>query len=191
MALQSISPSAQEAVSFAEAKAHIRVDSSDDDTLINSLILTAQLHIEAALGLALITQSWRLVLDCWPLGDTLEMPLRPLVSVAEIRLIDGEGGSEIIDAVNYSVDVASTVPRITSRSGYWPSPGARNNGIEIDFVAGYGEAASAVPFPIRQALLMLIAHWYENREPTAIGTSAARIPDTVSALLQPYAVAKL
>ena len=188
MPLQLVSAPAIEPITLSEAKTHLRVDGATDDTLVNSLIVTSRLHIEAALSIALITQNWRLVLDCWPVGDTLNVPLRPLSAVTEVRVIDGQGVPKIIDAISYSVDLVSNVPRIISRSGYWPMPGVRTSGIEIDVAAGYGDTTVDVPQPIRQALLLLIAHWYENREPAAIATPAARIPDTVGSLLEPYRV---
>jgi uncharacterized phiE125 gp8 family phage protein len=191
MALQLLTAPAQEPVSLAEAKAHIRVTDGGEDALINSLITTSRLQIEAGLGLALITQDWRLVLDCWPLGDTLEVPLRPLASVSEIRVYDNDANASIVDPLGYTVDTASMVPRIASRSGYWPIPGARTNGIEIDFIAGYGANADTVPAPIRQAMLLLVGHWYEHRETASSATLSASIPDRVSKLLQPYVVPQL
>lgn len=191
MATALLSPPAIEPVTLAEAKAHLRVDGSDEDALIESLIVTSRLHVEAALGLALIAQSWRVVLDCWPFGDTVELPVRPLVEVTAIRVRDGNGTASEIDPLGYAVDAVSNVPRLISRSGWWPMPGARKGGIEIDFDVGFGATAEDVPKPIRQALLMLIAHWYENREPAAAGSAAARIPATVSSVLEPYRLPRL
>ena len=68
----------------------------------------------------------------------------------------------------------------------WPAPKRIANGIEIAFTAGYGEAVADVPAPIRQAVLLLVAHWYEHREPIEIGAAHTRIPHMVSELLQPY-----
>lgn len=59
---------AVEPVTLAEAKAHLRVDGTAEDTLIGSLIVTSRLHVEAAMGLALVTQSWSVFLDAWPPG---------------------------------------------------------------------------------------------------------------------------
>jgi uncharacterized phiE125 gp8 family phage protein len=73
----------------------------------------------------------------------------------------------------------------------FPLPGKAAGGIEIAFTAGYGAAASDVPAPIRQALLLLVAHWYEHRDPIEIGTDATIIPAAVSELLQPYRVRRL
>ena len=72
------------------------------------------------------------------------------------------------------------------RDPSWPKPGRTANGIEIAFVAGYGDAAADVPAPIRQAILLLVAHWHEHREPVEIGAAKPPCPSTVSELLQPY-----
>jgi uncharacterized phiE125 gp8 family phage protein len=65
------------------------------------------------------------------------------------------------------------------------------NGIEIDLTAGYGAAPEDVPGPIRQALLLLVAHWYEHRDPIEIGSQAAAIPADVSQLLNPFRAVRL
>ena len=60
------------------------------------------------------------------------------------------------------------------------------NGVKITFTAGYGDAAGDVPEPLRQALLLLVAHWYERREPVVLGETAIQVPETVQSLLLPY-----
>jgi uncharacterized phiE125 gp8 family phage protein len=190
MALVMTSAPALEPVTVAEAKAHLRVDGEAEDTLIASLILTSRLHIETAVGLALITQSWRLQLDRWPDGRDVELPLRPLQSVDEVRLIDAAGDPTIITASQYLVDVASMLPRLVRRSAL-PQPGQEARGIEIDITAGYGDAAGDVPAPLRQALLLLVAHWYEHRDPIEIGADDMAVPSVVSELLAPFKVPRL
>jgi uncharacterized phiE125 gp8 family phage protein len=73
----------------------------------------------------------------------------------------------------------------------WPQPGQAANGIEIDFTAGYGDAAADVPAPMRQALLLLVAHWYEHRCPIEVGAPDMVIPAVVSDLLAPYRVPRI
>ena len=73
----------------------------------------------------------------------------------------------------------------------WPSAAPHANGIEIAFTAGYGDAAADVPEPIRQALLLLIAHWYEHRSPLEVGPLAQPAPDMVAELLAPYRTMRL
>lgn len=186
MALILVTPPALEPVTLAEAKAHLRVDAADEDVLIQSLILTSRLQIEAALALALISQSWTLTLDCWPQRGLLEMPIGPLQSVSEIRMIAADGTPSIVDPAGYDVDHAGTPPRIARLAATSLVPGRRLGGIAIDFSAGYGSAASDVPEPIRHALLMLVAHWFENREPPRPRMLPPGIPDAVSDLLLPY-----
>jgi phage conserved hypothetical protein, phiE125 gp8 family TIGR02215 len=190
MALVMTSAPASEPVTVAEAKAHLRVDGVAEDTLIASLILTSRLHIEAALGLALVTQSWRLQLDRWPDPRDVELPLRPLQSVDEVRVVSEAGDPTIIAASQYLVDVASVPPRLVRRNGL-PQPGQVARGIEIDFTAGYGIAAADVPGPIRQALLLLVAHWYEHRDPIEVGSADMAIPSAISELLAPFKVPRL
>lgn len=180
-----------EPVTVAEAKAHLRVDGTNEDTLIGSLILTSRLHIETGLGLALITQSWRLLFDAWPDGKILELPMRPLQSVEEVRVFDGAGTPETIAPSAYLVDIAGTPSRLVRTGATWPQPGQAANGIEIDFTAGYGPGASDVPAPIRQALMLLVAHWYEHRDPIEIGSPTTVIPAVVSDLLEPYRIKRL
>jgi uncharacterized phiE125 gp8 family phage protein len=191
MALVLTSAPATEPVTVAEAKAHLRIDASDEDTLIASLILTSRLHLETALGLALITQGWRLLLDRWPLTKDLEIPLRPLVSIDAVRVYPAEGAATVIDADNYLADTDSVPPRLVRTGVIWPQPGKAANGVEIDFTAGYGAAASDVPTPLRQALLLLVAHWYENREPIAVGAPETAMPGAVSELVAPYRMQRL
>jgi uncharacterized phiE125 gp8 family phage protein len=187
MATTLLSGPTVEPVSLAEAKAHLRVDTDAEDTLIQSLIMASRLHIEAALDLALITQTWRHQLDRWPRARSLNLPLRPVQSLSAVRVFDTDDESETLESNAFILDGTSNAARlILSGSAILPVPTRAANGIEIDFVAGYGDEPSDVPQPIRQALLLLTAHWYENREPVEIGAAATIIPGTVSDLLSPY-----
>jgi uncharacterized phiE125 gp8 family phage protein len=183
---------AAEPVALTEAKAHLRVDAAAEDTLIASLIVTARLHVEAAMGLALLTQSWSWLRDAWPPGPTLELPLRPVQSIAAVRVYDEAGVAATLDPGTYLLDGAATPPRLIRQGALaWPKPGRTANGIEIAFTAGYGNAAADVPAPIRQAILLLVAHWYEHRSPFEDGAHAAPVPAMVSDLLAPYRAVRL
>lgn len=191
MALKLVSGPALEPLTVAEAKAHLRIDASDEDGLIASLITTARLQVEAALGLALNAQQWVLLADFWPLNGIVELPVRPLQSVTEIRVRDGSGSASVVDPLHYTVDGAGDTPRIASRTGYWPTPGARLAGIEIEFEAGFGAAAADVPADIRQALLLLVGHWFEHRDPADADQLTGPVPAAVSSLLARFKVARL
>jgi uncharacterized phiE125 gp8 family phage protein len=176
-----------EPITLAEAKAHLRVDTSGEDSLIQSLIMASRLHIEAALDLALITQTWRHQRDVWPPSRVLILPLRPIQSLTAVTLHDDDATSRSLDVGAFVLDGFANPARLVWRGhGAVSAAGMVANGIEIDFAAGHGDEPTDVPQPIRQALLLLVAHWYENREPVEIGATATSIPAGVSDLLMPY-----
>ena len=186
MALVMTSGPAIEPVTIADAKAHMRIDNAAEDVLIGSLILTSRLHVEAALSVAMITQMWTLVLDRWPSGDTVEIPLSPLQAVPAVRVKNASGVGVVVPPTNYLVDIASRPPRLVWNQAWRPDPGVAVNGIEIDLTAGFGIGATSVPAPLKHAILLLVAHWYEHRDPVVIGASEARIPDAVTDLIAPF-----
>ncbi len=191
MALVYRSGPAVEPVSLAEAKAHLRLETSADDALVMSLIITSRLHIEAALGLALTSQEWTLVLDAWPATGVVIIPIRPVSGLSAVRVRAADGSPVVVDPGTYVLDGAGVPPRLVSVSGAWPNPQRVAAGIEIDFTAGFGATAASVPDPIRHALKLLVAHWYEHRDPIEIGDPGTAIPAAVSDLLKPYAVVRL
>lgn len=191
MALVLTSGPALEPITVGEAKAHLRLDGSADDTLIASLILTSRLHVEAALGLALITQSWTLVLDRWPEGPSLALPIRPVQAIASVAVLAADGTPDTLSPADYILEGRGVPPRLVRTVSTWPTPGRAAAGIEIAFTAGFGAGASEVPAPIRQALLLLVAHWYEHRTPVEIGSALNALPAGVCDLLMPFKVPRL
>ena len=220
MATVQTSAPAVEPITLADAKAFLRIDTPDEDALIQSLIMTSRLHIEVALGLALIQQTWSCFFDRWPpvldtrsaplqpsgvvftipdprtrlnaSADAILLPINPIKSVDAIRVYADDGTFVSLPLNGFTIDLASRPPRIVRRfSTALPDPGRRLNGIEISITAGFGPGQGDVPGPIRQALMLLVAHWYEHRDPGEIGTVEARVPAAVSALLSTYAPVRL
>ncbi|MEL6623750.1 MAG: head-tail connector protein, partial [Pseudomonadota bacterium] len=103
-----------------------------------------------------------------------------------VMAIDDAGNASPVsaDTVTTNLDVRPATVSVC------PSP-TQAQTLTIAFRAGFGATAEDVPAPIRHALLMLIAHWFENREPVSFGQSASRIPDAVSDLLKPYRAVRL
>lgn len=171
MILKRTSAPAVEPVSLAEAKEHLRVDISDDDDLIEGYITAAREYMEGATRRAFITQTWRLSLDAWPQSDEIQIPKPPLQSICSIVYYDADGISTTWDAANYIVDTDSEPGRVALAYGqFWPGVTLRPiNAIQITYTAGYGDAASDVPQWVKQAIKLLIGHWYENRETVIVG----------------------
>ncbi len=184
MSLTLTTPPAAEPVTLAEAKAHLKVDSSADDALITSLIVAARARAEWHTGRAFVTQSWTLWLDAWPQDGLVEIPLPPLQSVTQVKTYDLDDAASVLDPSAYQLDAASAPARLKRKSE--PRTDLRAvNAVEIAFTAGYGDA-SAVPQPVKQAILQIVADLYANRGDTAEIVSAA-----AEALLAPYRIFKL
>ena len=174
-----------EPVTTAEAKTHLRVDTSDDDTYIAALITAARIYVEKAQRRALISQTWAWTLDEFPSGLTpLEPPHAPLQSVTSIAYTDADGDSQTWASSGYDVDTTSFVGRIVP--GYGESyPGTRDeiDAVTVTYVAGYGAASTDVPDTTIHAIKLMVAHWHENREPVISGTIIAPVPMTAEALI--------
>jgi uncharacterized phiE125 gp8 family phage protein len=177
-------PPATEPVTLTEAKAHLRVDFTTDDTYIGTLITAAREQVEMVARRALITQTLDLRLSAWPSGWSLALPRSPVQSVTSITYTDQDGNTGTMSSSDY---LLYTQPDpcivVLKPSKSWPSaslmPGPS---IAVRYVAGYGLAA-AVPLRYKQATLLLIAHWYENREPVVVGTIYQALPNAIDSLL--------
>ena len=175
----------EEPVTVAEAKAQARVDISTDDALITGLIVAARQLVEETTWRALVTQRWDLYLDAWPDGDTILLPRPPLRSIVTFEYTNDAGAATAVPAADYLVDAVSEPGRLRLKaSASWPSATLREiNGVHIRFEAGYG-VASAVPQRYKQAVLLLVSTWYENRETLSVsGAMPKEMPFAVRALL--------
>jgi uncharacterized phiE125 gp8 family phage protein len=177
MNLRLYSAPAAEPVSVATAKTFLRVDGSDDDALITSLIKAAREKGEELSRRAFITQTWEQTEDYWPVnsfltglrspwqllsyGYVLQVYRPPLQSVTSVKYTDPNG----VEATwtDYRVDTKSEPGKII----FTTLPGVslqKTGAITVRFVAGYGTAGTNVPERINDSILSLVAYWYENRE---------------------------
>jgi uncharacterized phiE125 gp8 family phage protein len=186
-----LSGPAVEPITLAEAKQFIRVEHNDDDDIIAALIAGARIHVETQTRRALITQSWRLTRDVWPeLGCIPVLPV-PLRTLDAARVYRSDGSTLAIDVAVFAVDKVAAPARLAFTRGAFPVPERTVAGIEVDVTCGYGNAPANVPEPLRQAIRLLVAHWYENRGLVALGHEIAVLPQTVAALIAPYRVLAL
>jgi uncharacterized phiE125 gp8 family phage protein len=186
-----LTPPAIEPLTLDEAKAYLRVAIADDDVLIGTLVAGARSHVEAATHRALITQSWRLGRDAWPKNGRIAVLPAPLRTLAAARVYDLDGNAQSIDVQAFVLDTISAPGVLSFPPWSLPLPGRDRAGIELDVSVGYGDAAADVPEPLRLAIRLLVAHWYENRGVVTPGASLAPLPANVAALIAPYRVRSL
>ncbi len=185
MALICVVEPTVEPVTVAEAKLRLRVDASEEDALIGALVATARQHLETISRprVAMCEQTWRFVSDRWPASATLELRPWPLREIVSVSYTDDAGGVHVVDPSEYLVDTVSEPGRLRMRNG-WPGGALQElNGLAIEFTAGYGVDGAAVPRGMQQSVLLLAAHWYENREPViTTGAVPKELPLTVKSL---------
>jgi uncharacterized phiE125 gp8 family phage protein len=163
-----ITPPLLEPISLNDAKEHLRVDASfqDDDSYISDLITVAREFCEKFQNRAYLSQTWEAVFDRFP-GVVFELPNPPLQSVVSIKYYDKSNTEFLFDANKYFVDTYSAKGRVClNHNVTWSDVELRPiNSVIIRFVCGYGSDATSVPSQAKHAIKLLIAHWYENREP--------------------------
>lgn len=173
-------------VTLAEGKLQCRVDIDDDDSLIMDYLRAATLRCQLAARRTFISTTYDGYFDRWPIRE-IEFPLPPLQSVTGIYYTDEDGDETEWAASNYIVDTASTPGRVRFKStGVSPTVTLQEiNAVRVRFVAGYGDNTTDVPEIYRQAVKMLLGHYYENREALLVaqGLSLSELPLSVADLL--------
>jgi len=174
-------------VSLAEAKVHLRVDSNDENDLITSLIEAATGHLDGRagiLGRPIVTQSWRLD-TLGPVGGRVMIGIADVQSVTSVKYL--VSGSELTwSSAEYRLGRAGLSSWfVEAKDGYsFPAADDQEDAFRVTFVAGFG-ASEDVPAPIKQAILLLVGHWYANREALANSTMT-ELPLAVAALTAPF-----
>lgn len=197
MALKIVTPATGSILTLQEAKDHLRVTESTEDTLILSLVQAATEHAQVVTKKQFLTATYDLCIEQWPygsgwyidpegwavLGGDLLLPRPPLQSVTWIHYVDGDGVTQTVPASTYCVDVGDEPGRIwLAYNQSWPSYRVQREPITIRFIAGYG-AHEDVPETIKSAVKLHVGWLYENRESAITGTIVAELPFSYRALL--------
>lgn len=174
-------------ISLPEAKTVLRVDYDEDDALIASLIATAVAHLDGPagiLGRCLVTQVWSQARSAVPCGSVVRLPFRGVTDVV-ITYYDSAGAEQTFAADQWQLveDARSSSVHLASGAS-WPDVATRVDAMTFTMTAGFG-AADAVPQPIRTAALLLVGHWYRNREASS-DVAEQSIPYGVVPLVAPY-----
>ena len=173
---------ATEPISVAEAKLHLRVDHSTEDTLISALITAAREECEHLLERALAPQTLELSIDEFP-DDGIKLLRPPVSSITSIIYVDGDGDEQTMDALTYYLD-NSQEPCwvIPVYGGSWPSTRAEANAVRVTYVAGY----ATCPEAIRAWMLLRVGTLYRHRE--ADSDKPATMSSFVNGLVDRYRV---
>lgn len=185
-----------EPVTTAEARKQCNVSDGVDfhDQKLLALTTAARQYVERYTNRQLITATWTLVLDRFPMPDwgtglfnPIYIPLAPLQSISSITYLDTTGATQTWDSSKYRVSADREPARIVPAYGQiYPTTRTTTDTVSIRFIAGYGSLATDVPQALRHAILLLVGHWFENRE--AVGGVGGPVEMALTSLLDSYRI---
>lgn len=154
-----------EPVTTAEVKLYARVAHSVEDSIIASWIKAARKEAEDYQHRSYIQQTYIMTYDSFP-ESCFDFPRPPLISVESIKYYDTDDVETVFASSNYFIDLNSEIGRLSLNYGIaWPTVTLRPiNAVIIDFTAGYGVDADAVPDSVKNAIYLYCTYMYENRE---------------------------
>lgn len=201
MLIQTVKP-AVEPVTPDDLYTRSRIEQSDEDLLLISLISAARRYAEHYTGRSFITQSWKLVMDGFPNSDgsygggfgingTIELDMGQVQSIDSIGYVAMDGTTQVMSPQSYVADLSGCPARITPVFGeIWPINKPQIASAWVNYTAGYGPTPEDVPEGIRDWILMRAGTIYDNREAVSILERGVRVGDLpyVDSLLDPYRV---
>lgn len=183
-----------EPITVAEALQHCRADSNNEEAWFESIIATAREWVEDHCNVTLLTTTWQMSLDAFPVRcqapaldrERIALPRCPVQSVSSITYVDEDGTTQTVSAADYSLDNASNIEASVGPvyDGEWPDTRDQRNAVVVTYVAGHTLAAN-VPQAFRHAIRLLVGHWNENREASLVGTISKEIEFSVMSLIEP------
>ncbi|MEP2103089.1 MAG: phage head-tail connector protein [Parasphingorhabdus sp.] len=184
-------PSDPYAAFLGMAKEQLRIGASNEqDVLLTGYIGAAVKYIERETNQVLLNRSLKITKDCWPENGVLTLRKRPVVSVDTVHYYASDGTRTLLGSTEYQVSIGEFQTRIVpSPEKTWPELQSRRlDAIEIDATFGYGAAIADLPEDLRHVILLLVAHWDDNRGAVAVGTISKELELSVDALLEHFLI---
>ena len=186
MILTETSPAAVNPVPLDEFAAHLRLaqgfaDDAAEDALLELYLRNATSVVEARIGKALIRRGFKLQVGAWSRDGRLVLPIGPVAAINSLRFVR-DAVTIAVSADAWSLELGSS-RQLLSGSGGGALPTIPNDHLaELIFDAGFGASWNDVPGDLRQAVMLLAAHYYENRY--GVTEPGQGIPIAVQALLE-------
>lgn len=178
-------PPTSEPLGIDAAKDHARIDSSEEDTSVAAYLAAARSHVENFTKRSLLPTVWTLKLGAFP--STICLPVGPVLTTDALAITyqDTDGVAQVLSSSLYQTSLGETGVIRPAYGETWPSTRDVLDAVSIDFTAGYA-AATSIPAPLLQAVRLLFADYFENREQTIVGVIPSELPTGVKALLLPW-----
>lgn len=183
MNLRVIEGPVKEVITLEEAKSHLRIDGDDEDSLISSYIQAAREYAEIFTGRSIAIKTYEYITNPKEKYAYLELPMPPLVEILKVSYENQKQEVILEENKDFYIlkdyDAPLLYPNIENG---WPRVLLNTfDLIKVTYKAGYSES----PMAVKQAILILVAHFYENRE-NLTTKDYKEIPFGVSSLLRPF-----
>lgn len=178
-------PSADLPVAELSAHLHLGTGFADDgsqDPVLQSYLRAALSAIESRIGKAIFQRRFLWTIFGWNDPARQGLPVAPVMAIETLKTLDASGAETFADPAKYQLMRDGARPSIAATAG--ALPGIPNGGhAELTLLAGYSPVWAQVPTDLQQAVLLMAAYYFENRQGEA---NATNLPATVLALLEPY-----
>ena len=182
-----VTPATTNPITLTEAKTHLKVDTTADDTFITNLIKSATSSAQEYTNRFFITTTIQQYGDKW--DDISNLFKSPVLSVSHIKYVDPDGTLQTLSTNVYFVDEVNKPARIGLKPNQsFPTIIDRLNAVYVEYRVGTAAGPDEVDEGIRQALLLTIGNWYQNRQAVVTGTIATELPMNAKFLLDQYKI---
>ena len=182
-----VTPATSNPLTLTEAKTHLKVDTTADDTFITNLIKSATSSAQEYTNRFFIATTIQQYGDKWE--DISNLFKSPVASVTHVKYVDPDGTLQTLSTNVYFVDDVNKPARIGLKPNQsFPEIIDRLNAIYVEYVVGIAAGPDEVDEGIRQALLLTIGNWYQNRQAVVTGTIATELPMNAKFLLDQYKI---
>ena len=176
-----------------EFKAHLRVGSGFgadtlQDAVLHGFLRAAIAAIEARTGKMLIERDFSWNLTMWRDASAQTLPVAPVRSISSVELVLRDGSREAVADDLFWLEQDQARPRVRSVGSCLPSIPAAGSVI-VNFQAGFGTVLTDIPADLRQAVMLLAAHYYEFRNESSLSDGC--MPFGVSSLIERYKILRL
>jgi len=178
-------PSAENSlIKLQDVKDHLRIKDGTEDTLIQAYLNTAIFHYEDFTGRIVNVSEFKCTLDSFPSnGKLVELMRYPVKAIQEIKFVDADGADQVLVLEDCRIDYSEPLRLAPALNKSWPVVAPVLGAITIKFECGYADVASLRP-SARQAILMMVGHFYNNRESVVVGRVTNEVPHSARMLME-------
>lgn len=178
-------------VSLEAAKRYLRILSNDFDLEVEAALDAAVQTIDldddgfGGLDFPLMRQTWAMELSGFP--GVIALPFQRVSEIVSISYFPADGETQTLAPELYHLvkNVRREWRVVLANGGAWPSVAIRPDAVRVEFRAGF-ETPADIPADLKQAILFLLGHYYENRSAVITGTIAQELPMAVNSILAKY-----